>query len=1119
MSENCNTAKHPLLRDGTSQLRRLLKALLPSYVSVDERSMDDLIAFARRYAEEIFYYDTNNLKNGNWVEFFNHAADETGSQTEPHYALFLAFLDLFRVAQDDLNTITSRHLDFYYREVLQLKEKPAVPDQVFAIFGLAKNIFTSLLEKGTLLNAGKDAIGKNLDYSLNQDIVVNKATIGEVKAVFADKSNDYRVYASPVANSSDGTGGALEGDEHRWRTFGRYILPGDRPQGDVGFAIASPLLRLAEGNRTVTVTFNFNAPFTNIPPGASSIFNVSFSGAKGWIDIDGTLSGNNTTISGNTIVLTRVIAKSQPGVVDYDSETLGASFDSPWPVMKVLLNTEASSFAYDALKNGVLVSVNIRVDVSEVRNLTLFSDQAKLKADKPFQPFTSQPVLGSSFYIGSAEIFSKRLDSIDLVFTWAGLPNSSFESYYSRYLYNNGNRTNSGFTADVSILDGKTWKGLGTHNLFIPYAQVSPDPSVLIDIADVQIASASIDVETAFAERSFAFAESLPVSPAPPVNYVLLQTYAPRGGFAPSPTRIISLNSSSSIIEDIPRDPELETVSTIDANTFKGFLRLDLSGADFGHRDYPVSLAAQVLNGTPFVVNPPYTPVIKELVVNYSSSITIDLNSTTQNNEDAFNDRVDRYLTIEPFGVREMHPFLFHQPQPVYFLPQFRDEGNLYVGLKNLTSTQVVNILFKVVEGSANPDFEKQDVHWYYLSYNQWIEFPKLKLLSDGTNGLLTSGIVSLEFPSDATNDNTVLPGGMHWLRISVTDFSGAVCDLSAIHAQAMTATFRDNANDPEHLRLPLPGGTISKLRESNSQVKTLEQPYASFGGKVKEASNDFYMRVSERLRHKDRAITIWDYEHLVLEKFPSVYKVKCISHTEDKPSRYTEVAPGHVALIVVSNLRNLNVQNPLQPKTSLTLLEEIKSYILNLTSWWVELDVRNPNFEEIRVNFKVRFRQGYDIGFYSQKLNEDICRHLSPWAYDPGQDIAFGGKIYKSMILDYVEKREYVDYVTCFTMDHITPSQTFVNVEEASTVTAASILVSASNHGIAALETEDCECGDNVQQAAILPADDVNCYDPPVKPQQGIGDETIGDTFIVGYANTGGGIGYFEIEKDFIVE
>ncbi len=39
----------------------------------------------------------------------------------PHYALYLTFLKLFRVAQDHINKFTDRHLSFYYKDILRLR--------------------------------------------------------------------------------------------------------------------------------------------------------------------------------------------------------------------------------------------------------------------------------------------------------------------------------------------------------------------------------------------------------------------------------------------------------------------------------------------------------------------------------------------------------------------------------------------------------------------------------------------------------------------------------------------------------------------------------------------------------------------------------------------------------------------------------------------------------------------------------------------------------------------------------------------------------------------------------------------------------------------------------------
>jgi hypothetical protein len=221
MIKNCNT-KNPLLRDGTSQQQRLLKALLPSYVSVDERSMDDLAAFAVNFGKEIKYFNPDNINTGDWQSFFqNQVADRIDQTTQPHYALFLAFLELFRIAQEDLNTITKRHLEFYYKDVLKLKERDAIPDQVFIIFKLAQNIVSHLVPKDTELDAKKDTAGVNLIYDTEKDLVVNKAQVKDLKALFYNKKYDKRVYASPIANSENGLGLEIPGTEKKWHTITR----------------------------------------------------------------------------------------------------------------------------------------------------------------------------------------------------------------------------------------------------------------------------------------------------------------------------------------------------------------------------------------------------------------------------------------------------------------------------------------------------------------------------------------------------------------------------------------------------------------------------------------------------------------------------------------------------------------------------------------------------------------------------------------------------------------------------------------------------------------------------------------------------------------------------------
>jgi len=111
---------------------------------------------------------------------------------------------------------------------------------------------------------------------------------------------------------------------------------------------------------------------------------------------------------------------------------------------------------------------------------------------------------------------------------------------------------------------------------------------------------------------------------------------------------------------------------------------------------------------------------------------------------------------------------------------------------------------------------------------------------------------------------------------------------------------------------------------------------------------------------------------------------------------------------------------DPLQPKDNHASLRKIETYVKEkYLGGFVIPHVVNPEYETLLVDCKVSFLPGFDPGFYANQLQDDIRRFLSPWAYEEGQDIIFGGKIYKSEILAFVEGRPYVDFVINFQLYH----------------------------------------------------------------------------------------------------
>jgi len=227
---------------------------------------------------------------------------------------------------------------------------------------------------------------------------------------------------------------------------------------------------------------------------------------------------------------------------------------------------------------------------------------------------------------------------------------------------------------------------------------------------------------------------------------------------------------------------------------------------------------------------------------------------------------------------------------------------------------------------------------------------------------------------------------------------------------------------------------------------------------------------VSERLRHKSRAVTMWDYERLVLQEFPEIYKVKCINHTQiiehhiSSTVTYTdnELKPGYALVVPIPSLHNKNAYDPLRPNTSLGVLYDIKQYLMGKISPHVNLDVRNPRFEEIQLEFNVHYLTD-DNALYTKQLKKDIEQFMAPWAFDPNTDIEFGGKISKSALINFIEERHYVNYISCVKMNQIVNHKIIEsNIDEAVATTSRSVFVSVESgdkeygHKI---NQGDCEC------------------------------------------------------------
>ena len=166
----------------------------------------------------------------------------------------------------------------------------------------------------------------------------------------------------------------------------------------------------------------------------------------------------------------------------------------------------------------------------------------------------------------------------------------------------------------------------------------------------------------------------------------------------------------------------MEDADLYDTQTQRGFLKLELTGTDFGHKDFQPSFTQAVIkNEDPLnLPQEPYTPLIKSLSVNYTSAQRIEFAADAGISAE---NTIDQFFHIEPYGISEVKDRVDSTP----VLPQFtvidtNDEtqdatGHLFLGIANLDLQQsrTLSLLFQVSEGSSNPDASKEDIYWLSL--------------------------------------------------------------------------------------------------------------------------------------------------------------------------------------------------------------------------------------------------------------------------------------------------------------------------------------------------------------------------------------------------------------------
>jgi hypothetical protein len=908
----------------------------------------------------------------------------------PNNALYIAFVLLFKNIQDNINTLSKRHLDFYYKDILQQTNNKGKPAKAIVNFELLPTVNNSLIEKGTQLSAGKlFGSKKDVIFQTEKPLVVYQMELVELETLafnscpYVKVGTDDMLISSISKNKLISKGKDIDKYDD-WFVFGANKQSVQNTQIDankiasLGFIIGSPVLALTEGKRTIDLQINMetstskdifwkllNQIQSNRQVTMDTVFSdvfdeslkISYTTKKGWKSFSKYAIVYNEIENYFTIQL--VLENADQAL----EKSIVIDEDILWPSIKVELNEYAPVFLYSFLRGVEINSIDIDVDVQRMRNLSLYNNIGKMPLGKSFDLFGPVPVVGSYLMVGKSELFQKQINSLQLDLEWESIPKDfgGFNTYFDGYPKVLGNDSykiqlsalSSSFWLPTDLTTAPVTKLFSTHNCLTPegYQSVQLDNSTSISLDQFK------DMGTA---QDFNLKDPLKYEVTSQSGFIKLTLITPTDGF----------------------------------------------GSDLYQKEYVEIATYNAKNETniPYP-NKPFVPKVSDVSVSYKASDSLVFNeelfATTSSGENT-----GEFFHITPFGIEEV--ITDQNVKEHTLMCDFEQQGYLFLGLKGGRNNTTISVYFHFLQSSTGININKEGLTWEYYQSNEWIKFKEGDIILDDTNGFIKSGIVEFILPKV----EGVGEGGhqkLYWIRISTKDNAQHYPKIKGIYLNAVETICMDT--DDLVIGKEVLEGSIKKLVGKFPDIKKVNQPAESLGGVEAVLEDQFYTNVAERLRHKSRAVAIWDYEHLILENFANVRVVKCTNFNKS-----FNPLPGKVKVIVLSS----KWTNKERHYFDEDVLDEMKNFLKKHSSPFVNIQVVNPMVEYLLVNCIVEFMPEDNGGYYINKLNEDISEFLSPLSNIDNGVGGVGGTVVPNMVVSFLENMPYIKMIEKMTIEHI---------------------------------------------------------------------------------------------------
>ncbi len=204
------------------------------------------------------------------------------------------------------------------------------------------------------------------------------------------------------------------------------------------------------------------------------------------------------------------------------------------------------------------------------------------------------------------------------------------------------------------------------------------------------------------------------------------------------------------------------------------------------------------------------------------------------------------------------------------------------------------------------------------------------------------------------------------------------------------------------------PAGAITQLKTTVPYVEKVNNYVAAMGGADAEALESLIERAPRTIRHRDRAVTVEDFEDLAMLASPEVARARAVplyNLAIDPPG--TRIIPGTVSLIIVPRLTDA------RPTPGLELIKRVREFIEARQTPVADLIVVGPQYMRVQVEVEIGLASLEGASSVELAVAQALARFLHPLTGGlDGKGWDFGRKPHKSDVYALIEGIPGVDHV-----------------------------------------------------------------------------------------------------------